>query len=86
MCLSWSCHSTQSPSEVENRWYRALSQRADIGLGWVSEFMASGTGSLSRAEAVVAAIRDICPSGESGDELRRLPARFDTGTDERDAA
>jgi hypothetical protein len=32
---------------------------------------------------VVEAIRDLCPSGDSGDELRCLLARFDTRDAER---
>jgi len=67
--------------------YRGLASRASIGLGWVSEFMATGSGTFSRAEAVVAVIRDLCPTGESGDRLRRLLAQFDAETEnERDAA
>lgn len=66
--------------------YRSLSQRAGLGLGWVSDFMTKGTGTLSRAEAVIAAIRALCPPDETGDELRRLLARFDEDHSDREDA
>jgi hypothetical protein len=54
-----------------------LSQRAGLGRGWVSDFLATGNGTLGKGASVVDAIRDLCPTGPDGDELRRLLAVFD---------
>lgn len=51
---------------------RGLSRRAGLNPSWVADFLASGSGTLTKAEQVVAAIRDLCPQGETGDRLRLL--------------
>jgi hypothetical protein len=70
---------------------RALAAHANVDQAWVHRFCRFGTGTLDRADRVVAAIRDLCPQGPQGDEVRRLlalldAARAEAGCPAEDAA
>jgi hypothetical protein len=53
-----------------------------VGNNWVANFLTTGQARFDRADRVVAAIRDLCPQGPQGDEVRRLLALLDAARDE----
>lgn len=56
---------------------RALSERAGLSPGWVAAFRAGGGANLQNMDRVVVACRDLCPTGPSGGEVRRLLGLLD---------
>ena len=54
-----------------------LCERAGLGATWISTFLRREAATLSSAERLITAIRDTCPAGPEGDEVRRLLAVFE---------
>ena len=72
----------QSPSR--------LSRGAGLNPTWAHSVIRQGSFNSAKADALIAHIREICPTGAPGDGVRALLARLDTlaasGESERSAA
>lgn len=49
--------------------HRELSRRAGLSAGWVSDFLRTGTASLSKADAILDTVYLLAPEGDEGAAL-----------------